>query len=145
MTQSTLHDFAYDANETSKNEGKDNGIINCSPRTKKAQKRFKFSLRSNTTASDSEYMRAYWNTTTIEPRKLLKLYYKTEKKGSEITDLILNGYHYDRRRRKEKNIDELEYDDFRDNWYLLYQLALIHKDEILGINHNFKPDRKDSK
>lgn len=48
-------------------------------------------------------------------REILKAYYKTDKRGSEVADLIINGYHDDKRKRRVKNIDELNYDDLSEN------------------------------
>lgn len=142
MSQTTLGDFGSFESERVKNKG--NEII--LPSSLTTSKKNRILNKSNTTMPDSEYQKLYHKITYLDPRALLKIYYGQHKKGSEIAQLVIEGYHEDRRKRKQKNIDDLDYDDLKGNWYLLYKLAIIHRDQQIGKETDFEPveELKDS-
>jgi len=82
-------------------------------------------IRNKTIAKDEEFRDLYWKETWVNPRDLLRKALESEdEKIRSYADLILNGYHDDRRKRKNRSPGEFDPDG---KWYMLYNLVQIIK------------------
>ncbi len=80
--------------------------------------------------TDDDWRRYYWTQTYESPRDLVKrALIKEDKKITLLLNHILNGYHDDNRKRKDRreNLDDW---DAEGKWYLLCQLQKALKEGI---------------